>query len=119
MFRHPVRDKVDPSKISPEVTRAGQNAPEGRRSMDQSIAVVTVETIDRRIIAEQARKVRALYPELFAALDERDRSIRRALYRIPHPADPEALVPPQVDRAGAETLRQCKTGISQLCEEGV
>jgi len=80
---------------------------------------ISTATVDREVISEQARKVRALYPELFDALDERDRHIRSALHRIPHPADPEALVPPHVIERALQTLRQCKTGISQLCEEGV
>jgi DNA-directed RNA polymerase subunit L len=83
--------------------------------MDRSLRTMATE---RELIAEQARKVRALYPELFAALDERDRNIRSALYRIPHPADPEALVPPQVVERALQTLRQCKTGIGDLCDEG-
>jgi hypothetical protein len=45
------------------------------------------------IIAEQARKVRALYPELFAHLADRERDLRKLRSRIPNPADPESWVP--------------------------
>lgn len=83
--------------------------------MEQSLTIAAPE---REIVAEQARKVRALYPELFATLDERDRRIQWALYRIPHPADPETQVPPQVFEQALQTLRQLNVGISRFCDGG-
>ncbi len=71
---------------------------------------------EQQIIAEQARKVRALYPELFAALDERDRHIRQALNRIPHPADPETMVPPAEMERSITALRGLENGISKLSD---
>lgn len=45
---------------------------------------------DRRaMLREQARDVEERYPELFAALLERDRTLSWTLARIPHPADIE------------------------------
>jgi hypothetical protein len=44
------------------------------------------------VLAEQARKVRALYPELFAHLAARESEIRKLRSRIPVPADPESWV---------------------------
>lgn len=70
------------------------------------------------IIAEEARLVRAYYPDLFAMLGERDRRIRHALYRISDPADPESLVTPQVMQQALQTLRQLDAGISELCNKG-
>lgn len=83
--------------------------------MGDSLRIATTE---REIIAEQARKVRALYPELFAALDERDRRIQRALYRIPQPGDPETMVPPQVFEQALHTLWQLNAGINRFCDGG-
>ena len=75
-------------------------------------------TVDQPdVIAEQARKVRALYPELFAALDQRDRRLQRATYRIPHPADPETMVQPQTIEQALLVLRTLDPGIGRLCEE--
>lgn len=71
---------------------------------------------EREVIAEQARKVRSLYPELFAALEDRDRRIQRALHRIPHPADAETLVPPNVMEQAIQSLRKLNTGINSLCD---
>lgn len=70
------------------------------------------------VVPEQARKVRALYPELFAALDRRDQRLQRALYRIPHPHDPEALVSPQTMEQALLSLHKLDSGISKLCDEG-
>lgn len=77
-----------------------------------------VQPDDRRqALAEQARKVRALYPELFAELDEGDRHIHRALSRIPHPSDPEALVPHAEVERSITALKRLGDGISGLCNE--
>lgn len=44
------------------------------------------------IIREQLGKVRLLYPELYEFLVERERDVRGALIRIPHPVDPEWML---------------------------
>lgn len=72
----------------------------------------------QEIIAEQARKDRTLYPELFAARDEHDRRIRHALYHLSDPADPKSQATPQVIGRALESLRQLNAGISTFCEEG-
>lgn len=41
------------------------------------------------VIAEQAMRIRVLYPELFDYLMLRDQNLRRALRRVPSPADIE------------------------------
>lgn len=81
--------------------------------MDETHAVAATEAI---IIAEQARKVRALYPELFAALDQRDRQLRRVVQRLPEPYDPESWLPLPTLEQTLQSLRTLGAGIGQLCQ---
>lgn len=66
------------------------------------------------LVAEQARKVRLLYPELFDALAARDRQLRSALSQIPHPDDPESFVPAHVWQQSIRQLLGLDQGISDL-----
>jgi hypothetical protein len=54
--------------------------------MDMTTHTPTTQT---EVIAEQAMRVRVLYPELFDYLTRRDQNLRRALRRVPSPADIE------------------------------
>ncbi|HET9014901.1 MAG TPA: hypothetical protein VFN57_04855 [Thermomicrobiaceae bacterium] len=77
----------------------------------QTFATASTET---EIVAEQARKVRALYPELFAALDTRDRRLHSAVGRLGHPHDPESWVPWSVREEALLSLHRLDAGIGEL-----
>ena len=71
---------------------------------------------DAATVAAQAGMVRALYPELFAALDARDRQLQRTLRRIPHPDDAESWLPPHQLEQALSALRALGGGIGDLCD---
>ena len=66
------------------------------------------------IVTEQARKVRALYPEPFAALDQRDREIQQAVRQLGHPYDPETWTSWSVREQALRSLHALDGGIGDL-----
>lgn len=83
-----------------------------------AIETPTTASTEAEAVAEQARKVRALYPELYAALDARDRQLRGALRRLGHPHDPESWVPWSVREEALLALHKLDAGIGALARAG-
>lgn len=77
---------------------------------------MAVQTRPRQsdIVREQALWVRREYPELFAYLARRDRELRRALNRVPSPADVELSATWNQRNHVERTLRAFGTGIDEL-----
>ncbi len=67
-----------------------------------------------RLLADEAEQFRKSCPALYALLAERQRLLRLALWRIPHPDDPEVVRPVVVDAALIGKLRFLASGIDDL-----
>ncbi len=67
-----------------------------------------------RRLADEAEQFRTSCPALYAFLAERQRLLRLALWRIPHPDDPEVVRPVTVDATLIAKLRVLATGIDDL-----
>lgn len=66
------------------------------------------------LLTDQAEQFRKAYPELYTVLAERQRAMRRALGRIPHPDDSESVAPVGVVDAVIGQLRLLTSGIDDL-----
>lgn len=73
-----------------------------------------MQTDQARYLADQAAQFRQSCPALYALLAERQRLLRLALWRIPHPDDPEVVRPVSVDAALIGKLRFLASGIDDL-----
>ncbi|MEI2616401.1 MAG: hypothetical protein V9F06_02020 [Thermomicrobiales bacterium] len=67
-----------------------------------------------RLLADQAEQFRTSCPALYALLAERQRMLRLALWRIPHPDDPEVVRPVAVDAVLIGKLRFLAAGIDDV-----
>jgi hypothetical protein len=76
--------------------------------------VVQTRPSSTDVICEQAVEVRQRYPELFAYLARRDRDLRRALGRVPSPADIELSANWNQRGFVERALRSFGAGIDEL-----
>lgn len=66
------------------------------------------------LLTDQAGQIRESYPEFYAFLVERQREMRHALGRIPHPDDLESVAPAGVIDDAIGRLRHVTSGIDDL-----
>lgn len=78
---------------------------------------MAVQTVRPVTLQAQARELRRAYPELFAYLDERDRKLKRALRRVPSPADIELSATWNHRSFVQKTLDSMGSGVGDLLEQ--
>jgi len=76
--------------------------------------VSTSHPSQHELLTAQASQIRESYPELYAFLVERQREMRHALGRIPHPDDLEAVAPAGVVDDAIGRLRHVSSSIDDL-----
>jgi len=68
-------------------------------------------------LADQARRMRAECPELFAYLSRRDAALRKTLRRVPSPADIELYAVFNVRAHLAQALGDYGHGVAELARD--
>lgn len=75
---------------------------------------MTAQATRPTTLQEQAREVQSMYPELYAYLNQRDANLRRALRRVPSPADIELSATWNHQRFVDKTIRGLGAGLDDL-----
>jgi hypothetical protein len=75
---------------------------------------MTAQAVKPTTLQEQARAIRDEFPELFAYLNERDEVLRRAVRRIPSPADVELSATWNYRSYVQKTLSAMGAGVDEL-----
>ncbi|MEZ4521356.1 MAG: hypothetical protein R3A46_06915 [Thermomicrobiales bacterium] len=75
---------------------------------------MTAQATRPTTLQEQARELKTAYPELYAHLNRREANLRRALGRIPSPADIELSAAWNHQRYVDKTMRDLGAGLDEL-----